>query len=67
MIVYSTEEVAEMLKVTPKTVRGYVDKGLLPCIRLNRIFRFTEEDIKTFLEKQRQGSDTTGHANTQDS
>lgn len=47
---YTTEEVAEILKVTPETIRRYVRTGELRSIKLGgRIIRIGNIDLENFL------------------
>lgn len=49
----TTEDVANYLKVDVVTVRRLVKRGELSAYRVGNEFRFTEQDIRTFLEGQR--------------
>lgn len=59
MKVYTVEEVAKILKVHDRTVRRYIKSGELQGSNLGTEdkpnWRFTEEDIKAYLEKRRAG------------
>jgi len=58
---YTVKELAELLKVTPKTIYRMVERGELPCHRIGRIKRFSEEDVGAFLSRCRTvGSPTNG-------
>lgn len=46
---YSVAEVAEMLNVTPKTVRGCIDRGELQTVEVGRHLRITESSFQRFL------------------
>jgi len=43
------EEVAEKLGVSPQTVRKWLAKGYLKGIRVGKLWRVSEEDLKKFL------------------
>jgi excisionase family DNA binding protein len=45
---YSTEEVADMLGLHVRTVRGYVRDGLLPAVRIAKQYRIAHDDLATF-------------------
>jgi excisionase family DNA binding protein len=45
---YSTEEVADLLGLHVRTVRGYVRDGLLPAVRIAKQYRIAQEDLATF-------------------
>ncbi|MFD6293886.1 helix-turn-helix domain-containing protein [Streptomyces sp. NPDC060235] len=47
---YSTEEVAEMLGLHVRTVRGYVRDGLLPAVRIGKQYRIAAADVDALTE-----------------
>lgn len=49
--ILTVQEVARLLKVTPKTVYGLVKKGSLRSFRVGRVVRCTREDVETFIEQ----------------
>lgn len=49
----TTEEVAEVLRIDPVTVRRLVGRGELTAYRVAGEYRFTEADLGQFLESQR--------------
>ena len=46
----STEEVAEVLAVRPKTVRRWITEGELPAVKLHRQWRVRLDDLDHLLE-----------------
>lgn len=42
----TAEEVAEVLRCTPRSVRNYARQGTLPCIRIGRLVRFRRADVE---------------------
>ena len=50
---YSTKQIAEMLNVNILTVRRWVDKGILPAIKLERVLRVRKVDFEKFIEQRR--------------
>jgi excisionase family DNA binding protein len=54
----TTEEVAEMLRIDPVTVRRLVGRGELAAYRIAGEYRFTAADLEKFLESQRVVVDT---------
>jgi len=51
---YTTEEVAEMLKVTPDSVRRWIRSGKLKSIKLSgKFIRINQEDLQAFIQSQR--------------
>jgi len=51
-------EVAELLGVSPLTVRAWTFQKFLPCVRLGRAVRYRPEDIE---EIQRKGLKRNGN------
>lgn len=49
---YTTEEVAQKLKLTPKTVREYIQHGELEAIDMEQGYRIYKRDLDTFLERR---------------
>jgi excisionase family DNA binding protein len=49
----TTEEVAELLRIDPVTVRRLIGRGELAAYRIAGEYRFTEADLEKFLESQR--------------
>jgi excisionase family DNA binding protein len=49
----TTEEVAELLRIDPVTVRRLVTRGELIGYRIAGEYRFTEEGVESFVESQR--------------
>ena len=51
---FSIPEVAVCLKVSPKTVRRWIDQGDLPVHRLGRQIRISEPDLSAFVRARRE-------------
>jgi excisionase family DNA binding protein len=47
------DETAELLNISPRTVRRYVDSGELPVHRFGRSVRISNDDIAAFLAASR--------------
>jgi len=47
---YTIPEVAEVLKVTPQTIRAYIKKGKIKSQRIGRPILITENNLKQFLK-----------------
>ncbi|KQU34789.1 helix-turn-helix domain-containing protein [Rhodococcus sp. BP-349] len=45
---YSVDDVADMLGLHVRTVRGYVRSGRLPAVRIGKQYRISGEDLETF-------------------
>jgi excisionase family DNA binding protein len=47
------QDVAEQIQVSIKTVRRWIERGLLPAHRLGRVLRVSEEDLDAFISRHR--------------
>lgn len=47
-MLYSAEEVANVLGLHVRTVRGYVRDGRLPAVRIGKQYRIAERDLREF-------------------
>ncbi|AQA06612.1 hypothetical protein BVC93_22360 [Mycobacterium sp. MS1601] len=45
---YSPDEVADLLGLHVRTVRGYVRDGRLPAVRIGKQYRISEADLRAF-------------------
>jgi len=52
-IFYTTEEVADILKVHPKTVREMIKSKRLQAIRVGQEYRITDEQIRQYIEENK--------------
>jgi len=50
MKVYTVQEVARILRVSPLTVLRYIKLGKLKARRIGRGYRITERDLALFLD-----------------
>jgi excisionase family DNA binding protein len=46
--VYSAEQVADILGLHVRTVRGYIRDGRLPAVRVGKQYRIAERDLQAF-------------------
>jgi excisionase family DNA binding protein len=53
-VVYTTDEVAHQLKVTRRTVQGWIKTGKLIALRIGRDFRVEAQELEAFKERARQ-------------
>jgi excisionase family DNA binding protein len=51
----STTEVAQLLKLSAKSVHRLVARGSLPCYHIGRLVRFAPGDVFRWLEARREG------------
>ncbi|MCO6456403.1 MAG: helix-turn-helix domain-containing protein [Pirellulaceae bacterium] len=51
--IMTLREVSEYLKIAEKTLYGYVQKGIVPGIKIGSAWRFRKSDIDHWLEDQR--------------
>ena len=49
---HTIQEIAERMRVTPKTVRGWITDGRLGAIKFGRVYRVRDTDFNDFLDKQ---------------
>lgn len=47
--VYTLDEVADILKVTKRTLYNYVKAGKLPAVKIGKYWRVSEESLQTFI------------------
>lgn len=47
--VYTLDEVAEILKVTKRTLYNYVKAGKLPAVKMGKYWRVSEESLQSFI------------------
>ncbi len=50
---YTLQEVAELLKVTEKTIRNLIKSGQLPASQVGNRYRIAHSDLQTYLLKTR--------------
>ncbi len=49
---YTTDQVAKMLQVHPFTILKFIKQGKLNGIKLGRVYRIKEADIKMFINER---------------
>ena len=55
--VYTLDEVADILKVTKRTLYTYVKEGKLPAVKMGKYWRITHENLQAFISKDTPISD----------
>jgi excisionase family DNA binding protein len=48
----TAEEIADLLKVSPKSIYRWASEGRLPAFREGRLIRFLEADVETFVRER---------------
>ena len=51
----TVSEVADFCRLSPRTVRRWIERGELPAHRLGRQLRISEKDLKIFLRERWSG------------
>lgn len=49
--VYTLNEVADILKVTKRTLYNYIKAGVLPAVKMGKYWRITEDNLQAFVSK----------------
>ena len=52
MNIYTVEEVADLLKIKPTTVRAMLRDNELNGFKAGKAWRVTEDDLKKYIQKQ---------------
>ena len=47
--VFTLDEVADILKVTKRTLYNYVKAGKLPAVKMGKYWRVSEESLQAFI------------------
>ena len=55
--IYTTDDVAEWLKVDVVTVRRMIARGEISAVRVGSEYRFTQQDLADFIKQQRVRAD----------
>lgn len=51
LILYTIEEVTQILKVTQRTVYNFIKNGDLKAVKVGKYWRVRHEDLEEFLAK----------------
>ncbi|MBR2425296.1 MAG: helix-turn-helix domain-containing protein, partial [Lentisphaeria bacterium] len=57
---YSLEEVADLFGVNYQLVYKLVKTGELPSVRIGKIYRISEPQLKEYMDRQSQGTPASG-------
>jgi excisionase family DNA binding protein len=52
---YTTQEAAELLKIHPKTLKGYIDEGLLKASWFGNRWRIKSSELMRFVDESEKG------------
>ena len=52
-VFYTTEEVANLLKISAKTVREMIKSKRLEAVRVGKEYRITEEQIRKYIKENK--------------
>ena len=58
---YSLEEVAEILGINYQLVYKLVKSDVMPSVRIGKLFRITDVQLREYVDKQSQGSPASGN------
>jgi len=50
---YTTDEVADLLKISAKTVREMIKDKRLQAVRVGKEYRITEDQIRQYVEENK--------------
>ena len=48
---YTVDEVAKMLRVSDRTIRKHIEKGLLRALSVGKVYRITRTDLEDYFER----------------
>ena len=49
---FTAKELQQLLKISVKTIYGYVQRGLIPYVRIQSNIRFPKRQILEWIERQ---------------
>jgi len=50
-VLYTVEEIKDILKVTQRTLYNYIKSGNLKAVKIGKYWRITQADLEEFLVK----------------
>ncbi len=62
---YTVKEVAKMLKLAPKTIREFIQRGEIEALDMGQGYRIYKRDLDAFLESRRRKRSTHHTDDTQ--
>ncbi len=55
MKLLTVRELSEILQAKPSTIYQWAEQQIIPCIKLNGLLRFAEDDVMAWIEKHKKG------------
>ncbi|MBN2374353.1 helix-turn-helix domain-containing protein [bacterium] len=55
--ILTLQELAELLKLSDRTIYNYAQRGLIPGIKIGAAWRFRKDDVEKWLEDKRRITD----------
>lgn len=55
--ILTLQELAELLKLSERTIYNYAQRGIIPGIKIGAAWRFRKGDVDQWLEEQRRITD----------
>jgi excisionase family DNA binding protein len=52
---HDVKSAAQLLAVSPWTIRAYIRQGKLKAVRLGKLVRLDEQELATFIERAKEG------------
>lgn len=52
----TVEEVAQKLRIAPSTVYNFINRGMLPAVKMGKAVRLSPRDVNLVLEKMKKRS-----------
>lgn len=49
-----SEEVCRLLRLSPRTLQGMRDKGIVPCSQIGKKFYYRVEDVESLVSEKRE-------------
>lgn len=62
--VYTLDEVADILKVSRRTLYTYVKEGKLPAVKMGKYWRVSQESLQTFISTGTAGANKSEGKNS---
>ncbi|MEJ2315022.1 MAG: helix-turn-helix domain-containing protein [Nitrospirota bacterium] len=50
MKILTVKDIAKLLRASPSTIYSWAEQGLIPCLKVNGLLRFSEDDVISWLK-----------------